>query len=122
MELSAANVATWRVAVALETDPADVPRLAGLVDPFDLRTANRRARLHLDAARGFHAVGQYPAAITELLQAERVSAGALYTRPAARDIVGHMARLYGTKTHTASDVAGLALRMRLDPWAEVDMT
>jgi hypothetical protein len=120
MEFGPANVATWRVSVALENgEPERAPELARHVDPTALHTADRRGRLHIDAARGWFAVGDHTKATRALLEADAVAPRVLRTRAVVREIAGQMVR--DAPRHGGSDeLRDLVTRLGIDPLAPPD--
>ena len=120
MEFTPANVGVWRVGVALENgDPGQAPRYARQVDQTQLRTVQRRVRLHLDAARGLYLADHQDAAVRALLTADHICPQEVRTRPTVREIVGQMLR--DTPSRGGSDeLRDLATRMGLDPLAPPD--
>ncbi|MCW2567476.1 MAG: transcriptional regulator, family [Mycobacterium sp.] len=120
MEFTPANVGVWRVGVALENgDPGQAPRYARQVDQTQLRTVQRRVRLHLDAARGLYLADRQDAAVRALLTADHICPQEVRTRPTVREIVGQMLR--DTPSRGGSDeLRDLATRMGLDPLAPPD--
>jgi transcriptional regulator with XRE-family HTH domain len=120
MEFTPANVGVWRVGVALENgDPGQAPRYARQVDQTQLRTVQRRVRLHLDAARGLYLADHQDEAVRALLTADHICPQEVRTRPTVREIVGQMLR--DTPSRGGSDeLRDLATRMGLDPLAPPD--
>jgi transcriptional regulator with XRE-family HTH domain len=121
MEFGAANVATWRVGVALENgEPDRAPELARRVDPTSLRTPDRRARLHIDTARGWFAGGDHVRATRALLEADTIAPRVVRTRPVVREIAGQMIR--DSATHRGSaEMRDLVSRLGIDPLAPPDV-
>lgn len=114
MEFSAANVAVWRVAVALENgEPERAPEYARRVDRSQLRTASRRARLHIDAGRGYYITDRQDRAVTQFLAADDISAQELRSRPSVRELVGQMVR--DARRNGSDDLRELAVRLGIDP-------
>lgn len=118
MEASLANVATWEVGIALENgEPERAPELARRVDVSELRTAQRRARLRLDAGRAYHLVGDLDAAVRALLAADAAAPGDLRHRPTAVEIVAQMVRAAPTRGGGSSELRTLATKVGVDPLA-----
>lgn len=93
MEFTPANVALWRVGVALENGtPELAPELGMRIVPSSLRTSQRKARLYLDVARGLFAMEDWGGAAINLLRAEQVASTEVVLRPQAREMVAHMLR------------------------------
>jgi transcriptional regulator with XRE-family HTH domain len=99
MEITPANVATWRVGIALERggDAERAPDLARRVNPKALRSKQRLSRLHLDWARGEFARGDTEATIQHMLAADAAAPGDLRTRVTAVEIVNHLVRNVGRR-------------------------
>jgi transcriptional regulator with XRE-family HTH domain len=117
MEVKPANVGVWRVGVALENgEPERAPELARRVDRSALRTADRQARLHFDAGRGWFARGDYDRCVRSLLEADRIYPLLLWTRPQALEIVGQMARESRVRGGS-SELLTLCARVGIDPLA-----
>lgn len=117
MEFSPANVDTWRVGIALENgEPERAPELARRVNPQELRTKQRRARLYLDTGRGLFIAGEPDRAVTALIAADNAAPGDLRNRPSAVEIVAQMVR--DAPVRGGSDaLRDLALRVGVDPFA-----
>ncbi len=115
MEFSRANVGTWAVGVALENgEPEQAPALARRVNVADLRTPQRRARLHLDTGRGWFATGDTERAVAELLAADDAAPGDLRNRTTAIELVLQMVR--DAPVRGGSDaLRELAVRVGVDP-------
>jgi transcriptional regulator with XRE-family HTH domain len=114
MEFSPANVGVWGVGVALENgEPGRAPELARHVDQTQLRTVDRRIRLHLDSARGLYLAGKHKAAVRALLIADEIAPQAIRTRSAVREIVGQMVR--DSQRQGSDELRDLALRLGIDP-------
>jgi transcriptional regulator with XRE-family HTH domain len=120
MEFTPANVAVWRVAVALENgEPEQAPRYARQVDQTALRTVERRCRLHVDAGRGLFLAGKRDAAVRALLYADDIGPQLVRIMPTVREIVGQMLR--DTPARGGTDgLRDLATRMGLDPLSPPD--
>jgi transcriptional regulator with XRE-family HTH domain len=115
MEFTAANVDTWRVGVALENgEPERAPELARRVNPRDLHTKQRRARLYLDTGRGMFIAGEPDRAVTALLLADDAAPGDLRNRPSAVEIVAHMVRAAPVRGGSEA-LRDLAVRVGVDP-------
>ncbi|MFY1672553.1 helix-turn-helix domain-containing protein [Plantactinospora sp. WMMB334] len=114
MELTAANVATWRVAIALENgEPERAPEYARRVDRSALRNIQRRTRLHIDAGRGLFLAGEPDRAVRQFLAADDISSQELRSRPAVQEIVGQMIR--DARRRGSAELRELAVRMNIDP-------
>ncbi|MEO3930197.1 helix-turn-helix transcriptional regulator [Micromonosporaceae bacterium B7E4] len=114
LEFSAANVATWRVAIALENgEPERAPEYARRVDRSALRNIQRRTRLHIDAGRGLFLAGQHDRAVRQFLAADDISSQELRSRPAVQEIVGQMVR--DARRHGSTELRELAVRVGIDP-------
>lgn len=112
MECTPTNVATWRVAVALEDgNPDRAPELARLVDVNQLHTPQRRSRLYLDAGRGHFAAEDYDSAVQALLAADRAAPGDLRQRTMAVEMVGHMVREAPARRGGSAALRDLAVRV-----------
>ncbi len=117
MEFTAANVATWAVGVALENgEPERAPELARLVNPAELHTRQRRARLYLDTGRGLFIAGEQERAVTALLAADDAAPGDLRNRPSAVEIVAQMVRDAPARGGS-EPLRELAVRVGVDPFA-----
>lgn len=93
MEFSAANVATWESAAALERGQYDqVPGITRRVNRAELRTVQRRSALLQNAGRGYYALGDHGKAVRCILAADEISSAEVRTRPTIREIVGQMMR------------------------------
>jgi hypothetical protein len=113
LEFGAPNVGCWRVAVACELgDWGRVPGLAAGVDVTRLRTPDRRARLRVDAGRGWYEIGNPDRATQELLAAMEISPRATRVLPCVRELTAQLARDAGRK--------GSAALGRLVSWVGVD--
>jgi transcriptional regulator with XRE-family HTH domain len=112
MEYGLANVQTWGVGIALENgQPERAPTLARQVDLDQLRTPQRRSRVHLDWGRGLFLLDDYPGATRQLLLADEAAPGDLRNRPTAVEAVIHMIR------HTrvgSEDLLALAVKVGVD--------
>jgi transcriptional regulator with XRE-family HTH domain len=119
MEFSAANVATWESAAALECGEYDqVPVITRGINRAELRTVQRRSALLQNAGRGYYALGDQGMAVRCILAADEISPEEVRTRPTIREIVGQMMR----DAHRAaggSELQDLASRMGVDPLGEV---
>ncbi|MER7164469.1 helix-turn-helix transcriptional regulator [Micromonospora sp. NPDC000207] len=114
MEFSQANVATWRVGIALENgEPERAPVYARQVDQTALRGAQRRARLHIDAGRGHYAAGDSDRAVRQFLAADQISSQELRSRAAVREITGQMVR--DARRRGSDQLRDLAVRVGIDP-------
>lgn len=114
MEFTAANAAVWRVAIALENGEAGrAPEYARRVDRTALRTAQRRARLHIDVGRGLYLAGDSGGAVRQFLAADDVSSQELRSRPTVREIVGQMVR--DSRRRGSGELRELAVRVGVDP-------
>lgn len=114
MEFSPANVAVWRVGVAVENgEPERAPEYARRVERGQLRTANRLARLHIDAGRGHYAAGEHDLAIRRFLAADDVSAPELRSRTTVKEIVGQLVR--DARRRGSDELRELAVRVGVDP-------
>lgn len=114
MEWSAANVGVWRVGVAVENgEPQRAPDYARRVDRTQLRTANRLARLHIDAGRGHYAAGDTEQAVRRFLAADDVSAPELRSRTTVREIVAQLVR--DARRGGSNELRDLAVRVGVDP-------
>jgi transcriptional regulator with XRE-family HTH domain len=117
MEFTPANVAVWRVGVALENGEADrAPEYAQEVDQAQLRTVQRRARLCIDTGRGLYLAERPDAAVRALLAADDIAPQEVRTRTSVREIVGQMIRDAPTRGGS-DDLRDLATRMGIDPLA-----
>ncbi|MFI9643334.1 helix-turn-helix domain-containing protein [Micromonospora sp. NPDC051925] len=114
MEFTPANCGIWRVGVAVENGtPERAPEHARRVDRSQVRTANRRCRLHLDAGRGWYAAGDQERAILSFLEADTASPAELRSRPSVREIVGQMVR--DARRRGSPELRDLAVRIGIDP-------
>lgn len=114
MEWSAANVGVWRVGVATENgEPERAPEYARAVDRTQLRTANRLARLHIDAGRGHYAAGEPDLAVRRFLAADDVSGPELRSRTTVREIVAQLVR--DARRGGSDELRDLAVRVGVDP-------
>jgi transcriptional regulator with XRE-family HTH domain len=117
MEFGPANVALWRVGVALENGEAGrAPELARRVDQTGLRTVDRRVRLRIDTARGWYAEEDYARATRSLLEAHAIAPAAVRMRSAVREMAGQMAR-DAPKRGGGAELRYLVTRLGVDPWA-----
>jgi transcriptional regulator with XRE-family HTH domain len=93
MEATAANVAVWKVSIAVENGhPERAPELAARVRPGDLVTPQRRGRLYLDTARGHLEVGDHDRAVQALLDADDELPVDVRRRPQVKEMVSFMAQ------------------------------
>lgn len=116
MEFSAANVATWRVGVALENGhPERAPELARRVDLSQLRTRQRRSRLHLDTGRAQFVIGDTDGAVQSLLAADRAAPNDLRSRSAAVEITAQLVRDMSSHGDGSTALLELAKRVGVDP-------
>nr|MDT0660974.1 helix-turn-helix transcriptional regulator [Micromonospora sp. DSM 115978] len=114
MEFGPANVGIWRVGAALENGRPDLaPVYARRVDRSAVRTAHRRARLHIDAGRGLWEVGDPAGAVAQFLEADHVSPQELRSRPSVRELVGQMVR--DARRRGSDELRELAVRVGVDP-------
>jgi len=114
MEFGAPNVGVWTVAVACELGEwGRAPELAAQVDVTRLRTPDRRARLHIDAGRGWYEIGNPERATEALLTAMGISARATRVLPCVREVTAQMARDAGPR-------GGSSELQRLVAWVGVD--
>ncbi|WP_428966452.1 helix-turn-helix transcriptional regulator [Micromonospora fluostatini] len=114
MEFTDANVKTWRAAIALENgEPGRAPEYARQVRPEELRTNQRRARLHIDAGRGHFLAGNPEKAVRRFLAADDVSAQELRSRSTVLELVGQMVR--DAPRGGSAELRDLAARLRIDP-------
>jgi len=117
MEFGLPNVGIWRVGVALENgEPERAPVYARQVDRSQIRTVQRRARLHIDTGRGLYLADDPDGAVRQFLEADRLAAAELRARPAVREIVGQMVR--DARGRGSSEMRELAVRLRIDPLAD----
>jgi len=115
MEFTPANVAVWRVGVVLENgEPGRAPELARKVDQSALRTPQRRARLHMDAGRGFHAAKRNDEAVRAFLRAEAIAPHETRSRATVREIIAHIVR-DSSPRGGSDELRQLAVRMGIDP-------
>jgi transcriptional regulator with XRE-family HTH domain len=92
-ESALANAETWGVGIALESgQPERAPTLARRIDLSQLRTPQRRSRVHLDWGRGLFLLDDYPGATRQLLLADEAAPGDLRNRASAVEAVIHMIR------------------------------
>nr|MDT0657486.1 helix-turn-helix transcriptional regulator [Micromonospora sp. DSM 115978] len=113
-EFTAANIGVWRVAIALENgEPERAPEYARKVDRTQLRTVQRRARLHIDAGRGLFLSGRSDRAVQQFLEADRISAQELRSRPVVREVTGQMIR--DARRQGSTELRELAVRLGIDP-------
>ncbi len=116
-EFTPANVAVWRVGIALENGvPERAPGYARLVRRDQLRTKQRRARLHLDWGRALFLEGQPHAAVRQLLEADAVAPAEVRFRATAREMVGQIIRDHG-RAGGFPELLELSTRMGIDPLA-----
>ena len=114
MEATPANVGVWRVSIAVENgEPERAPEYAGRVNPHDLRTPQRQARLHLDTARGHFAAADHDNTVRSLLVADGIAPSEVRTRSTVREIVGQMVR--DTRGGGSTALLELARRVGVDP-------
>lgn len=114
MEFTTANVGVWRVGVAVENgEPERAPEYARRVPRHEVRTANRLARLHIDAGRGHYAANQPDLAVRQFLAADEVSAAELRARPTVREIVAQLVR--DARRSGSDELRELAVRVGVDP-------
>jgi transcriptional regulator with XRE-family HTH domain len=115
LEFSPANVGVWQVAIALENgEPEAAPSYARRVDRTQLRTVQRRARLHIDAGRGLFLAGESDRAVRQFLAADDVSAQELRSRPMVQEIVAQMVR-DARRAGGNDELRELAVRVGVDP-------
>jgi transcriptional regulator with XRE-family HTH domain len=113
-EFTAANIGVWRIAIALENgEPERAPEYARKVDRTQLRTAQRRARLHIDAGRGLFLAGRSDQAVRQFLEADQISAQELRSRPIVREVAGQMIR--DARRQGSAELRELAVRLGIDP-------
>lgn len=118
MEFSTANVGTWAVGIALESGhPERGPQLARLVNPHDLRTPQRRSRLHSDTARSLFLAGDTEAAIRAFLSADQAAPGDLRSHGSVVEIVSQMVRDAPQRGTGSEPLRDLAVRVGVDPFA-----
>lgn len=113
MELTTPNVGVWKVAQALEDDPAKAPEYGRQVDRSGLRTRQRLAHLHISCGRGWYLGGQHDKAVRQFLEADTVAPSELRTRPSVREIVGQIVR--DARRQGSPELRELALRVGVDP-------
>jgi transcriptional regulator with XRE-family HTH domain len=115
MELTAANIGVWRVAVALENgEPDRAPVYARRVDRYQLRGVHRRATLHIDTGRGLYAAGRVDRAVRQFLQADDLAPQKVRSRPWVRELVGQMVR-DSSRGGGSAELRDLAVRVGIDP-------
>lgn len=116
VEATPANVALWRVAIALENgEPDRAPEYARRVDRSALRLPGRRARLHIDAGRGLFLAGRPDEAVQHFLMADKFSSFDVRPRPEVREIVSQMVR--DARGRGSNELRNLAVRAGVDPLA-----
>lgn len=114
MEFTPENVAIWRIGVAVENgEPERAPEYAHQVDRSRIRTANRRARMHIDTGRGWYAAGDQGRAVRSFLEADEASPAELRSRPSVRELVGQMVR--DSRRRGSDELRDLATRVGVDP-------
>lgn len=114
MEATSANVALWRVAMALENgEPDRAPEYARRVDRAALRLPGRRARLHIDTGRGLFLAGRPDDAVKHFLFADQISSHDVRPRPEVREIVAQMVR--DARGRGSDELRDLAVRVGVDP-------
>lgn len=114
MEFTPENVAIWRIGVAVENgEPERAPEYARQVDRSRIRTANRRARMHIDTGHGWYAAGDQGRAVRSFLEADEASPAELRSRPSVRELVGQMVR--DSRRRGSDELRELATRVGVDP-------
>jgi transcriptional regulator with XRE-family HTH domain len=118
LQFGPANVSVWAVGIACESADWDrVPELAAAVDTTQLRTPDRRARLHADAGRGYYETGNPERATTELLTAMQTSAQTTRVLPFVRELTAQLARDAGRRSGSVP-LQQLVSLVGVDPLAE----
>jgi transcriptional regulator with XRE-family HTH domain len=93
LDYSSGNVAVWDMSIALECgDGAHAVATMGTLDPRTLRTAERRARLHIEAGRAYALQGQYDRALEQWLAGEAIAPQYVQTRPIVTEQAGYALR------------------------------
>lgn len=106
-----ANVGVWRTSLAVEAGNAeDALRYAEAVEPRALASTNRRAALRVEKARALAMLGKDRDAVSELRQAERLSATQVHNIPLVRELVTYMLSR-ARREAGGRDLRGLAWRM-----------
>lgn len=114
VEFTPANVGIWRVGIAVENgEPERAPQYARHVDRAQIRSANRRCRLHIDAGRGWYAAGDSARAVRSFLEADEASQAELRSRPSVRELTGQMVR--DARRKGSDELRELAVRLGIDP-------
>lgn len=114
VEFGRVNVAIWRVGVSVENgEPERAPYYARLVDRSQIRTANRRARLHIDAGRGCYAAGDQKGAVRQWLSADDAAPAELRSRPTVQELVAQIVR--DSRRRGWPELHELAVRLGIDP-------
>lgn len=114
VEFTPANVGIWQVGVAVENgEPDRAPQYARQVNRAEIRSANRRCRLHIDAGRGWYAAGDPARAVRSFLEADEASPAELRSRPTVRELTGQMVR--DARRRGSDELRELAVRLGIDP-------
>lgn len=109
------NVIVWRMSIANELRrPADVIELADTLHPDSIATEDRKSRYFIELGKAYAAKRDYPAAMAALLRAELVAPQQVRTRPAVKELVGHMLRL-ARRDLAQGDLGRLAQRVGATP-------
>lgn len=122
MDFSTADVAIWRMGVALENGEAErAPVYARQVDVSRVRTPQRLVRYHIDRGRGLFAIDDTAGAVRAFHAAHDVSPPEVRRRGAVLEIVGQMVR--DSRGRGGSDeLKSLAQKIGIDPFASAATT
>lgn len=94
-------------------EPDRAPQYARQVNRAEIRSANRRCRLHIDTGRGWYAAGDPARAARSFLEADEVSPAELRPRPTVRELAGQMVR--DARRRGSDELRELAVRLGIDP-------
>lgn len=93
MEANPANVLTWEIGVNVENgSPEEADVLARRVNLFELKTPQRRARVHLDHARGLFLTRRYDEAVEKLLAADDTASADIRRRSSVLEMTSFLVR------------------------------
>jgi transcriptional regulator with XRE-family HTH domain len=118
MEVTPANVAVWRVAIAAEGEsPERAVVLSRQVATRDLRTKQRQAHLMIHQGHALHLAEDTSAAIAAFYLADRIAPDELRHRTRVREAVGEILRT-ARREAGSDELKSLAVNLGIDPLSQ----